>query len=495
MRATSGWTLGAALCAALLATPLAAQDPEAGGMRGGAGGADSLELTLADAVERATSASEEIRLARAQVDLAGSQVRSVRSSALPQINGSLGYTRTFQSQFSGGTGFELPDSLKFEPDSLASVAERLRYLEKHAETAGLGGLGSLFGNLPFGRENAYTVSLSGSQLLYSGGRVGSALKVAKLFRESADLQLQEQAADLELSVRTAYYRSLLAGELERIAEAAVAQADAFLEQERIRERSGSASELDVMRAEVASANLRTQAIQAANAAELTMLDLRRLVNIPADQPVRLTTALDVPPVEQLAAPLPDAAALSNRAAIAAAERNVRMRELGVSIARGGYLPSASVRVNYGRFLYPTRMFEWGGTSWANDLTASLTVELPIFNGLRREAEVDEARVEHTRAELQLAQLREAVSLQYEQAIGEQRRAAQAILARQQTVTQAQRVYDLTVLRYDRGLATQLEVSDARLALLQAGTNLAQALSDFYIAEATVRRALGLGGQR
>ena len=35
-----------------------------------------------------------------------------------------------------------------------------------------------------------------------------------------------------------------------------------------------------------------------------------------------------------------------------------------------------------------------------------------------------------------------------------------------------------------------EVTDARLSLLQARTNLAQALSDFYVAEATVNRALG-----
>ncbi|HSL70484.1 MAG TPA: TolC family protein, partial [Longimicrobiales bacterium] len=107
-----------------------------------------------------------------------------------------------------------------------------------------------------------------------------------------------------------------------------------------------------------------------------------------------------------------------------------------------------------------------------------------------EAGIDQARVEFRQAQLQLAQLRENVQLQYEQAAGERRRAASAIAARQQTVTQAQRVYDLTVLRYDRGLATQLEVSDARLALLQARTNLAQALTDFYIADATVRRALG-----
>ena len=47
------------------------------------------------------------------------------------------------------------------------------------------------------------------------------------------------------------------------------------------------------------------------------------------------------------------------------------------------------------------------------------------------------------------------------------RLAPAIAARQRTVEQAQRVYDLTVLRFEQGLATQLEVSDARLSLLQA----------------------------
>ena len=47
---------------------------------------------------------------------------------------------------------------------------------------------------------------------------------------------------------------------------------------------------------------------------------------------------------------------------------------------------------------------------------------------------------------------------------------------------AQRVYDLTVLRYERGLATQLEVTDARLSLLQARSNLAQAIADYHIAD-------------
>lgn len=451
---------------------------------------DTIKLSLQEALTRAFSQSEEVRLARNQVELADAEVRSVRAGALPQINANLNYVRTFESQFSGGDAFVIPDSLRFEPDSTASVEERLRYLEENAGLAGLGSLGSLFGNLPFGQENSYSATIGGSQLLFSGGRTGAALQVARIFRETARLQLQEQQAEIELAVRTAYFRALFAQELERISEAAVAQANRFLEQERLRERSGVASELEVLRAEVALANLRPQLIGSRNSAELATLDLKRLINVPATQPLQLTTGLDVPANVDLAVSSDSLRDLSNRSSVQAAERLVRMRELGVRIARGAFLPDISVSMNYGKVGFPTEPFNFNGVDWRTDWNATVGVRIPIFDGLRRNAQVDQAQVNLSNARLQLAQLREGVQIQYQQAIGERRRAQEAIAARQTTVNQAQRVYDLTVLRYDRGLATQLEVSDARLALLQARTNLAQALSDFYVAEATVTRALG-----
>ena len=470
-------TLIAAVLLAVVPRVAAAQTP-----------ADTLALSLEQARARATGQSEEIRLALSQVDIAKAQIRDVRAGALPQINANLGYTRTFASQFEGG--FELPDSLQFEPDSLAPINQRVQYLEDKAVNAGLEGLGLLFGNLPFGQENAYATTISGSQLLYSGGRTGAALELARNFREAAELQLQEETADIDLAVRTAYYRALFALELESIAAAAVVQAEQFLDQERLRESTGAASELDVLRAEVALANLKPHAVQARNAAETAALDLKRLVNVPAAQPLKLTTALETPAPDRLAPPeSAPAETLARRAAIAAAERQVRMRELAVRIAKGAFLPSIALQMSYGRLAFPTDPFRLGGLDWRTDWSAVLGVQIPIFDGLRRNAQVDQAAAELNQARLRLAQLREGVQLQYQQALGEQQRAAATIAARQTTVTQAQRVYDLTVMRYDRGVATQLEVSDARLALLQARTNLAQALSDFYVAEATVARAL------
>lgn len=452
--------------------------------------ADSLPITLQDAVNRAMGQSEEVQLARTQVDFARAQVRAARSAALPQLDATIAYTRTYESPFAGG-GFTIPDSLRFEPDPTAPIEERIRYLEDNAPNAALGALGSLFGNLPFGRPNTWVGSLNGSQTLWAGGRVGAALRIAKEFEQAAELQLQEQVADIELQVRTAYYNALLAREMEAISIAALAQAESFLREEQLRQRAGASSELDVLRAEVAAENLRPQLVSAQNAAELATLDLKRLIDIPLTRPVQLSTPLTVPSAQELAIPEIDPAVLlAQRAALQAQERQVRIREQQVKIARGAMLPSVGLAVTYGRQVQPSRTFNFTGTEWQRDFNASIGIEIPIFTGFRQQAEVQQARIELRQEELRLAQLRENLQLQYEQAIGEKRRAAAALGARQRTVDQAQRVYDLTVLRYQQGLATQLEVTDARLSLLQARTNLAQAISDFYLADAGVARAAG-----
>lgn len=449
---------------------------------------DSVVLTLEEAVARAVGQSEEVRLAHAQVSLASAQVTQVRSQALPQVNISLGYTKTLASAFDTGGGFALPDSLRFEPDTTASLEERVRYLERRTPLAGVAGLGTLFADLPFGQENAYSASLVGSQVLYSGGRVGAALRVARSFRSAATLALAEEVAEIELQVRQAYWQARLAQAMEAITAEALIQAELFLADEQLRLRAGRASELEVMRAEVSRDNLRPQVVQARNAAELAMLNLKRLVDLPFDLPVVLATELDAPEGGAVASQRVDAASLlAGRATVRAAEEQVSMRQEQVRIARGSYLPSVSLNMAYGRQLFPADVFRIDG-DWRTDWTVSLGVQLPLFTGFRRGGELDEARVELERARLQLGQLREAVQMQYEQASGERERARQAITARQRTVEVAERVHDLTVLRYEQGLATQLEVSDARLALLQARTNLAQAVADFYIADASVVRA-------
>ncbi|HSH46935.1 MAG TPA: TolC family protein, partial [Longimicrobiales bacterium] len=398
------------LIALLVSVPVAGQEPVADTPAGAVVPGDTVVLSLGEAVRRALAESQEVQLARSQVDLAEAQITSTRAQALPQINANLGYVRTFESSFDTGGGMTLPDSLIFAPDTTASLEERVRYLERRAPTAGLGGLGSLFGDLPFGRENAYNATLTGSQLLYSGGRVGAALDAARSFREATRLNLVEETAEIELQVRSAYVRALLAQSVEEATAAALEQAEAFLEQERLRERSGQASELDVMRAQVERDNLRPQLIQARNDAELAVLEVKRLTDVPMTAPVVLSSDLVPPDPESLEeATLEPEFLVAQRAAVAAAEEQVFMTEQQVRIARGAYLPNVSLQSSYGRQAFPNDPWDFG-SEWRTDWTVTLGVQVPIFQGFARSAEVERTRVELRRARLQLIQLQEAVQL-------------------------------------------------------------------------------------
>ena len=450
---------------------------------------DTTAVSLESAIEIAVGRSEEVRLAQSQVRLAEAQVGSARSAALPQLDARVAYTKTFASPFQGG-GFTLPDSLRFEPDTTAPLADRVRYLERNAPLAGLGGLGSLFGDLPFGQENAYTAVLTGTQPIYAGGSVGAGLRIAREYLEATRLNLQEQTAEIELQVRAAYYRARLATELVGISQAALDQARKFLQSERLRQQAGTGSELDVLRAQVSVANLEPQLIDAANAADIATLDLKRLIDIPLAQPVRLTSNLDVPSsLVAIDSVVAVTQALSRRAAVAAQERQVAIREAQVRIARSGYLPSVNLSFNVGRQLFPSELFAFN-EEWRSDASATVSVSIPIFHGGRTRADVARAQVEANQERLRLAQLRETIQVSYQRALGERERARSSIQARQLTVQQAQRVYDLTVLRYEQGLASQLEVSESRLELLQARSNLAQAVADFHLANANLARAIG-----
>lgn len=451
---------------------------------------DSLAISLDEAVGRAIQNSEEVRLARSQAESAQTQVTTARANLLPQINGTAGYTRTLASVFQTSGGFTLPDSLKFSPDPNLPLEERVKYLEDKTPLAGLGALGGLFSDLPFGRENIYMYGFSGQQVLYSGGRVSSGIQMARRGVEIAEANVSEQRSTMEVDVRTAYYRTLLTEEMVHISQAAVAQAEEFLKNEQLRFKAGRASDLEVMRAEVALENLRPQLVQARNANELAALNLKRLINLPLDQPLKLSTRLVVPPGDQLVVSAADVnEAIMRRPAYRMAEENIAIRGLQVRMARAAFLPNIALTTQYGRQLFPSTLFALN-EPWRTDWTVGFGIQIPIFQGLKRSADVQNARLGLQQARLQLEQLREGMQLEYEQARGEKERAGATILARQRTIEAAQRVYDLTLMRYEKGLATQLEVSDARLALLQARTNLAQALSDFYIADVQLQRALG-----
>jgi outer membrane protein TolC len=266
---------------------------------------------------------------------------------------------------------------------------------------------------------------------------------------------------------------------------------------------------DVLRARVERANLEPMIVEAKNATTLALLELKRLTNIPAAQPLVLTTRIDPSAVRMMLASVTDSVAVAERPSVRAAELVLQARRDAINVARADLLPTMSVFIQSGYQAFPqggfptergvvtcaeftgercTRTTQNGG--WFGDRTIGTTLSWPLFDGLRAKGNIDLARAQARVAELELAREREAVAIEVAAARAGFQRAQALFAARQQNAGEATEAFTLASLRYDRGLSTQLEVSDAQLALLTAQTDEASSIYDLYLATAEMARALG-----
>src|SRR6266567_6676883 len=123
--------------------------------------ADSLPLSLPQAVERAVRIGDESRVAAAQVDVADAQVTIARAAGLPQL--------------------------------------RLNGSQSHVvQSARASAVGSIF-NQP----NTYTANATLSQTLFQGGKIIAGSRAAAGVRNAARLDQTETAAQVSLDVQRA----------------------------------------------------------------------------------------------------------------------------------------------------------------------------------------------------------------------------------------------------------------------------------------------------
>jgi outer membrane protein TolC len=460
-------------------------------------------LTLEQVLGLAEARSEALGIARSGVQRAQGEQLRARSGRFPQLTASGSYDRALASEFSGIFGADStgPPCPPFALDPAASLAERVAEIERAIDCGAIGS--SLFGggsgeggedvDLPFGRKNTWRVNLAFSQAIYSGGRLDAQADLAAIGSESAQLAFTTARGQLLYDVTRAFYDAALSERLVRIAEATLAQAEATVQQVQAGFDAGAQPEFELLRARVARDNQQPALIRQRAAREIAMLRLKQLLDLPAAFPLEILAALEGPNIavpepfagrvatETETSPTPKV--LPSRTAVREVESVVRLREASLRLTEAERRPSLSVNSNYSRVAYPNGAFPTGDfrTNW----TVGASVQVPILTGGRQRGSEAVARAELDQARLQLRQAQELAELDARSAHAELVAARAAFDASAGTVGQAVRAYEIAEVRFQSGVSTQLELSDARLLLQQAEANRAQAARDLQIARARV----------
>jgi outer membrane protein TolC len=469
-------------------------------------------LSLDDAIRIAARESEALQIARAGVTRAGGQVRVARSQYLPQLGVSLAYSRALRSQFQALASGGGDTSTTPKPQSLCTPAlpdnptpeQRAAALAQATTCPAVQGLD--FSRVGFGARNSWTLGLSVSQTVFSGGRVSGQNIAAAAARRSADVELTSQRAQLALDVTQAYFDAVLADRLVAIADTTLSQTEELLRQTTVARRVGNQSEFELLRATVTRDNQRPVAIARRGDRDIAYLRLKQLLNLPLDAPLTLTTPIDEPAtisrvIAANAAIGNNAANVANvadtlaplsisdtssayRAPVRQSVEAVRAQEGQYRAARADRFPTLSLTSGYQRLFFPTAFLPTLN-QYSENWNVGGSLSLSLFSGGRVTGNIEQARANLDEAKARLQQARELAALDTRVALNQLQQAEAAFAASRGTAQQAQRAYSIDQIRYREGISTQTDLTQSRLLLEQATANQAQSARDLAVARARV----------
>ena len=339
-----------------------------------------------------------------------------------------------------------------------------------------------------GSRDSYTVGFALSQNIFDFGRSLSNWRMSKDEAEALSYVLNTTGQETVYKVIEAFYGHLKALKLEKVNQEAFALAEFYLKQIRGFYKAGTRPKIDVVRAEVDLSNAKVALIKAKNGVRLSMVGLNNAMGIGIDGPafyqIKDDPVKDNPEFIKSDYNIDDLLALACRNRPEFLELNARLmaREQKIKYLKSEFLPSISGRMSY----------DWKGDSSPLDREwkVGLSLNVPLFSGLDTSYKLKEAVENLKSVKSRIDSLKLQIKKDVEQGVLNLKEAEERVIATKSAVKQAKENLRLAEGRYKVGLATIIDLTDARVLFLEANTDLITALYDCKIGEATIKKAVG-----
>ncbi len=430
---------------ALLAlTPVAAAAGEAGG-----------RLSLQQTMEIALKEHPSLKQSREKVTAAKYQIGSARAAYLPQV--------TYTYNVYWGNAF---------PATSGAVS------------GGPPGLGSSLGGAT---TDFYVNRFSLSQLIYDFGKTPGQINQSRAAFHQTEEDYAGNRQQVVLDARTAYFGYLAAQRARKVTEETVRQNQELVKQAQGFYQVGLKAKIDVTKAEANLYNAEADLIKAKNAVDLAKVTLMTAMGLQTFPYAGVEDVMEVTPKPQSLAEL-KAQALNRRPEIVRNRYQQDFDKAAIRVARAGWFPTVSSLAAYG-WSAPDSPF--GSTAFDNkSWWVGAGVTLPLFDGLLTYNNVRTANA-NSRATLADAELlSQNINKEVEQRYLDLTAAWELIRATKKALEAARENYRLAQGRYQVGVGSIIEVTDAQVQFFQADLKFVRALYDYRVAEAQLDKAIG-----
>jgi outer membrane protein TolC len=357
-------------------------------------------------------------------------------------------------------------------NGLPQVKVTVTAVEETKTSANFGGMA-----IVLSPATSKTGNASLTQLVDIWGSVKRAKNMAVLGNRIAELNVLRSKSEVVYQTRSAYYDVLRALGSVDAAQAAVTDAEEQLKLAEAYVRAGTSPEFDVTRAKVTLADRQQTLISSQDAVNLAGAAFNNVLGRDVNTAVNLAAIADTP-TRDVDITAQTQKALESRPEIIQASLGIKANHDAVGISRAGDRPQVALVGGYA--------YNWTASGLSTQKASwdyGVNVSWPIVDSGATRAKVSEAQADLKTSELQLQQLQRGVAVDVRQSGLKVQETADRFEVADKSVALAEEALRLAKVRYQNGVATQLEVTDAETALTSARFNRVNALYDHLTARA------------
>ncbi|MDX1909726.1 MAG: TolC family protein [Bacteroidia bacterium] len=344
--------------------------------------------------------------------------------------------------------------------------------------------GEIFGQpgvfLPvqFGVQYTFNSSVQLTQILFNQS-VFTGIRAARESAELGSLNAQRTREQVAYDIAALYYAVQINRVQARIVADNLAQLDELMRLAALGVQAGTGMQIDVDRVQVNRTNLLTQQANLAQAIDQQLNLLKLQMGMTLDQPLALVESFETEPWMLDLMQSPDPLQSTD---IKLLERQASLNELGLKVTKQGYIPSLA---GFATTSLQSQTNEFSGfgeqNNWFNATAIGLSLNIPVFDGFRRDAQIRQAEVDLLKSRSVLRETQNAYSIQFYNADKKLEVAKAALEAQKANRELAEKVYALSQLRYQQGVAPLSDVLNAETAQKEAQTNYLAALIQTQLA--------------
>jgi outer membrane protein len=420
-----------------------------------------VSFSLADCIKYAYEHQDSIKNANLDVQSAEYKVKETIGSGLPQINGSI----SFQDYIKTPT----------------QVAPAGIFAGKIDPTAPLEPLA--FGPIKY--TNNFGLQLN--QLIYSGTFLVG-LQAVKTFRELSQRSLVRSKIETNVNVTKAYYQALVSNEQIKLLDANIEQLKQTLDQTTQQNKQGFVEKIDVDRLSVQYNNLVTNRDNVQRTLTLNYQMLKFQMGMPVEQDLTLTDKLaDVNIAEQTAQNAVDTSFYHNRIEYKLLETNILLNQLDVKSKKANFQPTVAFTAGIANVFQENQFKYLYAHNYFNNYVG-LNINVPIFTGGQHLNQLRQSQITVLKSQNDLHNAANGFKLMANAAQITFTNSIQSLNNQKRSRELAQEVLRVSKIKYQQGVGSSIEVTQAQTELESSDNQYIQALYNALISKVDLDKA-------